>query len=155
MTTRILRSMALAFGLALALSPLAFGQPSTQTPTAPANASSARNVASGEKMKLKGVVVKRDADTFVVRDLNNVDTVVRLTDRTSVKSKGGFLRGGTNYGQTHILRGLNLEVDALLDLDRLHLVVGEVFERAGVIGHVEFLIEQGRVERAQVWRHRD
>ena len=83
MTTRTLRSMALAFGLALALSPLAFGQPSTQASTAPTNASSARNVASGEKMKIKGVVVKRDADTFVVRDLNNVDTVVRLTDRTS------------------------------------------------------------------------
>jgi outer membrane protein OmpA-like peptidoglycan-associated protein len=62
-------------------------------------------------MKIKGVVVHRDADTFVIRDLNNVDTTVRLTDRTSVKSKGGFLRGGTNYGQTQILRGLNLEVD--------------------------------------------
>jgi outer membrane protein OmpA-like peptidoglycan-associated protein len=47
----------------------------------------------------------------VLRDLNGVDTVVRLTDRTSVKSKGGFLRGGTNYGQTNILRGLNLEVE--------------------------------------------
>ena len=111
MTTRILRSMALAFGLALALSPLAFGQPSTQTQTAPTNGSSARSVANGEKVKIKGVVVKRDPDTFVVRDLNNVDTVVRLTDRTSVKSKGGFLRGGTNYGQTQILRGLNLEVE--------------------------------------------
>jgi outer membrane protein OmpA-like peptidoglycan-associated protein len=102
--------MALAFGLALALSPLALGQPSSQSQT-PSNASSARNVASGEKMKIKGVVVHRDADTFVVRDLNNVDTIVRLTDRTSVKSNGGFLRGGTNYGQTHILRGLNLEVE--------------------------------------------
>jgi len=57
------------------------------------------------------VVVRRDADTFTVRDINNVDTIVRLTDRTSVKSNGGFLRGGTNYGQTHILRGLNLEVE--------------------------------------------
>jgi outer membrane protein OmpA-like peptidoglycan-associated protein len=111
MTTRIVSSVALAFGLALALSPLAFGQPSAQSTTAPTNASSARNVPSGEKMKIKGVVVHRDADTFVVRDLNNVDTVVRLTDRTSVKSKGGFLRGGTNYGQTNILRGLNLEVE--------------------------------------------
>ena len=110
MTTRILRSIALAFGLALALSPLAFGQPSTQT-TTPTNASSARSIASGEKAKIKGVVVKRDPDTFVVRDINGVDTVVRLTDRTSVKSKGGFLRGGTNYGQTNILRGLNLEVE--------------------------------------------
>jgi len=55
--------------------------------------------------------VKRDADTFTVRDLTGNDTVVRLTDRTSVKTKGGFLRSGTNYGQTNILRGLNLEVD--------------------------------------------
>jgi len=105
---RILRSTALAFGLALALSPLAFGQTSTQTP---ADASRARSIASGEKMKIKGVVVHRDADTFTVRDMSGVDTIVRLTDRTSVKSNGGFLRGGTNYGATNILRGLNLEVE--------------------------------------------
>src|SRR5262252_6278384 len=111
MTTRIVSSMAPAFGLALALSPLAFGQPSTQSQTAPTDGSSARSVANGEKVKIKGVVVKSDPDTFVVRDLNNVDTVVRLSDRTTVKSNGGFLRGGTNYGQTNILRGLNLEVE--------------------------------------------
>jgi len=62
-------------------------------------------------MKIKGVVTRRDADTFTVRDANNVDTVVRLTDRTSVKTHGGFLRGGANYAQTSILRGLNLEVE--------------------------------------------
>lgn len=62
-------------------------------------------------MSIKGVVVRRDADTFTVRDLSGVDTIVRLTDRTSVKSKGGFLRSGTNYGTTNILRGLNLEVE--------------------------------------------
>jgi outer membrane protein OmpA-like peptidoglycan-associated protein len=101
---RTFRSLALAFGLALALSPLALGQTSTQSTTP-------RSVASGEKMKIKGVVVKRDADTFTVRDLTGNDTVVRLTDRTSVKTKGGFLRSGTNYGQTNILRGLNLEVE--------------------------------------------
>lgn len=104
-----LRSIALAFGLALALSPLAFGQDSTQTK--PTDASRARSVSSGEKMKVKGVVTRRDADTFTVRDINGVDTVVRLSDRTSVKSSGGFLRSGTNYGQTNILRGLNLEVE--------------------------------------------
>jgi outer membrane protein OmpA-like peptidoglycan-associated protein len=62
-------------------------------------------------MKIKGTVVKRDADTFTVRDLTGNDTVVRLTDRTTVKTNGGFLRSGTNYGQTQILRGLNLEVE--------------------------------------------
>lgn len=103
---RTFRSLALAFGLALTLSPLAFGQASNQNST-----SRARSVASGEKMKIKGVVVKRDADTFTVRDLTGNDTIVRLTDRTSVKTNGGFLRGGTNYAQTNILRGLNLEVE--------------------------------------------
>ena len=110
MNSRTLRSIALAFGLALALSPLAFGQDQTQT-SAPTDASRARSVSSGQKMKIKGVVVRRDADTFTVRDLSGIDTVVRLTDRTSVKSNGGFLRSGNNYGQTNILRGLNLEVE--------------------------------------------
>lgn len=82
----------------------AFAQDTTST-------SGSRTVASGQKMKIKGVVTRRDADTFTVRDVNGVDTVVRLDDRTSVKTKGGFLRGGTNYGQTNILRGLNVEIE--------------------------------------------
>src|SRR6266852_1279117 len=105
------RSFALAFGLALALSPLAFGQDSSGPKNAPTDATRARSVSSGEHMKIKGVVVHRDPDTFTVRDLNGVDTVVRLTDKTSVKSNGGFLRSGTNYGQTNILRGLNVDVE--------------------------------------------
>ena len=75
------------------------------------NPAGSRTIASGEKMKLKGVVTRRDADTFTVRDINGVDTIVRLDDKTSVKTKGGFLRSGANYGQTQILRGLNLEVE--------------------------------------------
>src|SRR6266849_3002416 len=105
------RSLALAFGLALALSPLAFGQDSNQTTNAQNDASRARSVSSGQQMKIKGVVVHRDPDTFTVRDINGVDTLVRLTDWTSVKTNGGFLRSGTNYGATNILRGLNLEVE--------------------------------------------
>src|SRR5947209_10417494 len=76
-----------------------------------AQSTNARTVSDGQKMTIKGVVTRRDADTFVVRDANGVDTTVRLTDKTSVKSKGGFLRSGTNYGVTNILRGLNVEVD--------------------------------------------
>ena len=73
--------------------------------------SGSRSVASGQKMKIKGVVTRRDADTFTVQDMNGVDTIVRLNDKTSVKTHGGFLRGGTNYATTNILRGLNLEVE--------------------------------------------
>lgn len=102
-STRV-KLIGLAFALALALAPAAASaQTSTNTNT--------RTVAAGEKMKLKGVVTRRDADTFVVQDANGVLTTVTLTDRTSVKTKGGFLRSGTNYNVTAILRGLNLEVE--------------------------------------------
>jgi OmpA-OmpF porin, OOP family len=105
--TRLFR-LTLAIGLVLSLAPLALGQNGGSTG---GGQSTVRTVSSGQKMKIKGVVTRRDADTFTVRDLNGVDTVVRLTDQTSVKSKGGFLRGGTNYGVTNILRGLNVEVE--------------------------------------------
>jgi outer membrane protein OmpA-like peptidoglycan-associated protein len=104
MNSRTFRSIALAFTLALTISPLALAQTDN-------NSTRARSVASGEKMKIKGVVVRRDADTFTVRDLTGNDTIVRLDDRTSVKSEGGFLSGGTKYQATNIIRGLNLEVE--------------------------------------------
>jgi len=96
--------------LALALSLLAFSAAVTPAQDT-TNPSGTRSVASGQKMKIKGVVTRRDADTFTIRDNNGVDTTVRLDDRTSVKTKGGFLRSGSNYAQTQILRGLNLEVE--------------------------------------------
>jgi outer membrane protein OmpA-like peptidoglycan-associated protein len=103
---RLFSSLALALGLAIfcASASTVWAQDTT-------NAAGSRTIASGQKMKIKGVVTRRDSDTFTMRDINGVDTVVRLDDKTSVKTKGGFLRSGTNYGQTNILRGLNLEVE--------------------------------------------
>lgn len=95
--------LTLVMGLLLLSAPLAIAQDTSTV--------SSRTVASGQKMKLKGVVTRRDSDTFTVRDVNGTDTVVRLQDNTSVKAKGGFLRSGANYAQTNILRGLNLEVE--------------------------------------------
>jgi outer membrane protein OmpA-like peptidoglycan-associated protein len=93
--------------LLLALAPLAVAQDGVATP--PRNNST--SVASGQKMKVKGVVTRRDADTFAIQDVTGNTVTVLLTDQTSVKSKGGFFGGGTNYGVTNILRGLNLEVE--------------------------------------------
>jgi OOP family OmpA-OmpF porin len=101
---KMFSSLVLAVSLLAVSASLAIAQDTTP-------ASGSRTVASGQKMKIKGVVVRRDADTFTVRDINGVDTTVRLDDRTSVKTKGGFLRSGANYGQTQILRGLNLEIE--------------------------------------------
>jgi outer membrane protein OmpA-like peptidoglycan-associated protein len=105
---RILSILTLALTIALAAG-AALAQGGSQT--SDASAQRTRTVSNGQKMKITGTVVRRDADTFTVRDNNGMDTVVLLTDRTSVKTKGGFLRSGKNYGSTQILRGLNLEIE--------------------------------------------
>ena len=105
---RTVASTTFAIGALLVSASMAMSQAQTASTSSSGNS---RTVSSGQKMKVKGVVVRRDADTFLVRDANGVDTTVRLTSTTSVKTNGGFLRGGTNYAQTNILRGLNLEVE--------------------------------------------
>jgi len=70
-----------------------------------------RIVPSGQKTTVKGIIIRRDADTFSVADDVNNETVVLLTDRTSVKSKGGFFRFGKDYDVTSLLRGLRVEVE--------------------------------------------
>ncbi|MFL6255200.1 MAG: OmpA family protein [Pyrinomonadaceae bacterium] len=97
--------IALTFALAFAAAPAALAQGGDQT------SGNTRAVASGQKMKIKGVVTSRQPDSFVVQDANGVSTTVTLTNATSVKTTGGFLRGGSNFGVTAILRGLNLEVE--------------------------------------------
>lgn len=101
---RMFSSLTLVISLLVFAAPAAFSQDTTATV-------GSRTVVSGEKMKIKGVVTRRDADTFNIRDNNGVDTTVRLDNTTSVKAKGGFLRSGANYAQTQIMRGLNLEVE--------------------------------------------
>lgn len=72
---------------------------------------SPRTIANGINFRLSGIVARRDADTFTLLDSNGFLTTVRLNADTSVKTKGGFLRGGSPYAQTSILRGLILEVE--------------------------------------------
>ena len=108
---RTIASMAFAISVLFISASLALAQ--SQAGSTSTNASSTG--ATGQKMKVMGVVTRRDADTFVIQDASGVETTVRLTSKTSVKTKGGFLRGGTNYAQTNILRGLNLEVEGRRD----------------------------------------
>ena len=112
--TRALRFLAAASALALALTltPAASAQ---ATAPAPNNRSltqvNTRPVPVGAKVKFRGVIVRRDADTFVVRDASRNDTQVLITDETSIKTKGGFLRSGKRYPVTDLLTGLIVEVE--------------------------------------------
>ena len=70
-----------------------------------------RTLASGQKYKIKGVVVAKDDAGFTVRDAVGVDTKVSLGSATSVKTKGGIFGGSKAVPLTSIVRGLNLEVE--------------------------------------------
>ncbi len=70
-----------------------------------------QSIPNGAKMKFKGVVIQRAADTFTIRDRNRTDYQVLLTDNTSIKTYGGFFRFGKKFAVTDILRGLIVEVD--------------------------------------------
>src|SRR6267142_1793436 len=97
-----------ALSFLLAVASLAAGQaPSGKT----ASVRPTQSVPNGAKMKFKGVVINRDADTFTIRDRNRTDYRVVLDDDTSIKTYGGFLRSGKKYPVTDILRGLIVEVE--------------------------------------------
>ena len=72
-----------------------------------------RTMANGQKAKIRGSIVRREADTISIRDDQDRETVVVLTDETTVKSKGGFLRFGKNYDVTNLVRGLPVEVEGV------------------------------------------
>jgi OOP family OmpA-OmpF porin len=104
-TSRTLRTFVAASALALAVAPAALAQ-DTQS-----NARTS-SVVSGQKTKLKGAVVRRDSDSFVVQDdTTGAQTTVVLNDRTSVKTKGGAFGGGTKYALATVTRGLHVEVE--------------------------------------------
>jgi outer membrane protein OmpA-like peptidoglycan-associated protein len=96
--------------LFLAAAPQSFGQvPNSQTTRK--QSTSIQSIPNGAKMKFKGVVLDRDADTFTIRDRNRTDYRVLLTDDSSIKTYGGFFKFGKKYAVTDILRGLIIEVE--------------------------------------------
>lgn len=103
-------AVAWAVAIVFALMSVALGQ-STTTQTSQAPNTALRSVPSGSKMKFKGVVISRDADVFTIRDRSRADYQVLITDSTSIKTHGGFLRSGKKYPVTDILRGLIVEVE--------------------------------------------
>ncbi len=103
-----------AAAIALAVASVALGQTTTTQTTRIDNQNpntALRSVPSGSKMKFRGVVIGRDADVFTIRDRSRADYQVLITDNTSIKTHGGFLRSGKKYPVTDILRGLIVEVE--------------------------------------------
>ena len=103
---RVARLLALAFVFVLTASVGALAQ------------NQAQKVPAGQSMKIKGIVSRRNADSFTVRDINKVETVVALTPSTVVRThKKAVFRGGKSYGVSYILRGLRLQVEGVGNAD--------------------------------------
>ncbi|HEX5702315.1 MAG TPA: OmpA family protein [Pyrinomonadaceae bacterium] len=106
---RKLRAVPFFFAAALLLSTVSVSFAQTSNAQGPAQIY--RSVPNGAKMKFQGVVIERNADTFTIRDRSRADYQVLITDETSIKTNGGFLRSGKKYPVTDILRGLIVEVE--------------------------------------------
>jgi len=94
---------------ALTMSVAVFAQDDT---TASTQTPQARNVTAGQKMKLTGVVVSKDADKIIVKDDLGIETPVTLGS-ASIKSKGGFFGGSKATPANAIVRGLYVEVEGV------------------------------------------
>src|SRR5689334_19287054 len=74
------------FGLALSLSLPAAAQ---ETANAQSDSSRVSRVPAGQKQRLRGVIVKREADSFILRDLTGSEVQVNLSNITKVEEKKG------------------------------------------------------------------
>jgi len=105
--------------LAVAISAAAQDKPANTEKSAQApqsatsqNAAQTARVASGKKQKVNGVIVSREADKLVIRDISGADLVVSLTGATKVSErKSNPFRKGKAYPVTALLRGLEVEVE--------------------------------------------
>jgi outer membrane protein OmpA-like peptidoglycan-associated protein len=69
-------------------------------------------VNQGTKMKVKGVVIKRDDSSFFLRDQTGAELTVRLAANTKLEEKkGNPFRGGKKYSTGQVIRGLSVEVE--------------------------------------------
>ncbi len=74
--------------------------------------------AAGQKAAVSGVVVKRDADSFVLRDARGNEMLVKLSGATAIKEKkSNPFRGAKTYSPSQIVRGLTVDVAGLGDAD--------------------------------------
>lgn len=66
----------------------------------------------GQKAKISGVIVRRDTDSFIVRDLTGSNVTVALNNLTKVEEKkSNPFRRAKDYNTTLLLRGLTVEIE--------------------------------------------
>ncbi len=97
-TTFLVVVLSLLFMLGLLLPGNGFSQ---QAP-----ASTKNTVAEGKPTTIKGVILTRDGETFVMRDMSRADTTVLLSDATKIRTeRKGIFRGLKPFDVTALIAG--------------------------------------------------
>src|SRR5262245_49026198 len=112
MKSRAILNLMFVAIVALGVAVPAIAQGSTQAPQSGATAAQPARVAVGRKQKIYGVVISREADKMIVRDINGSDLAVTVSGATKItEKKANPFRSAKNYPVTALLRGLEVEVE--------------------------------------------
>src|SRR5499426_601915 len=114
MKSRAILNLMFVAIVALGLAVPAIAQDQAQASQAGAAAPAAQpsKVAPGRKQKISGVVISREADKMIVRDINGSDVAVTVSGATKIsEKKANPFRSAKNYPVTALLRGLEVEVE--------------------------------------------
>jgi OmpA-OmpF porin, OOP family len=69
-------------------------------------------VPSGAKMKVKGMILRRQNQDLIMRDQTGSELTLRLASNVKIEEKkGNPFRGGKKYSEAQLVRGLFLEVE--------------------------------------------
>jgi len=73
-------------------------------------------IGAGQKMKVAGLIVSRDADGFMLRNERGEDIAVKMNGSTAIKErKSNPFRGARTYDPAQLVRGLSVEVEGAGD----------------------------------------
>lgn len=82
-----------------------------QTTSSARGDASRTRVASGARMNIKGMIVKHDQGTLIVRDQTGADVTVQLGSSIKIEEKkSNPFRAARKYSETQLARGLYVEV---------------------------------------------
>jgi len=103
----ILKSLVVTLGLMMATSVMA-AQNGGQNDSRKIQS----QVASGQKMKVQGLILKRDTNMFILRDMKGSEMNVQMNGSTRIQEKkGNPFRGSKKYTTDQVVRGLYVEVE--------------------------------------------
>jgi len=113
MESKNIQVLLIAIVITLAGSGLALGQDSVALSVAPSalRALETGGIAEGQELKIEGIVINQNDQSFTIRDAKGSETVVLVTNQTVIKKKRrGWIYVPTTSGADEIRCGLRLKV---------------------------------------------